>query len=62
LKFLKINQQDGFNKINRIIDEIKDMRVNEEKRMHEMAKDFDMKYIVKKDKANPLLEERVNRL
>jgi hypothetical protein len=43
-------------------EEFEQIKTNENKRLREIAQDFDLKYIMKKDKSNPLLDEKVSRL
>ena len=38
-----------FEKVNRIIEEISDLKQHEESKIREMARDLDLKYIVKRD-------------
>lgn len=62
-KFVKINQQESFEKINRIIDELKEIR-QEDRRAEEMVKDFELRRSALKERPRDqiLLEERINRL
>ena len=62
MKYFKINQKELFDKVNSMFEEFEKSKTNEDKRLREIAQDFDMKYFMKKDKSNPLLEEKVVRL
>ena len=43
-------------------EEFEQIKTNENNKLREIAQDFDLKYIMKKDKSNPLLDEKVSRL
>jgi predicted nucleic acid-binding Zn-ribbon protein len=62
IKHFRTNQEELYDRLNRMVQEFKDLRSNEETKLREIARDFDTKYLYKKDKAPPLLEEKVNRL
>lgn len=59
---LKENQDTLADRVGKILEEFREMRDNEDNKLREISRDFDTKFLYKKEKMSPLFEEKLNRL